>query len=119
MKRGKEEYCTITVDELAEILENFTIQKTMFNIVEDFNKNGENTYKVIMLTVEIDPLDDEEAIVVFSDFKKEIQKDLARVLNGFMLSSLKEVGYQWDDMFRALLVLEDGTILIERIGVVE
>lgn len=66
---------------------------TKYEVIERFPIHGERRYALYNLLCDIECLGDDE-VVIFYDVEDVLFQDMTRVLNAFLISSVKNVSYE-------------------------
>jgi len=78
-----------------------------YEIIESFQKNGERTYQLHNLAAEV-----EDDMLFFKDIEEILPTDISYVLNGFLVSSVKDL-IIGENIIK--IYFKDGHIIIKAI----
>ena len=102
----------ILISQLEEYLDLYELVK--YQITENFPKLGLRTYGLHNLEAEVEFIDGKRS-VTFKDIEGVLEEDYTRTLNHFDLDLVQSVIHEHiDGVWRAFIMFNDGTIIIER-----
>lgn len=92
-----------------KLLENKIINgETLYNVIENFNKNGVRSYQVTNLK-----FDTEDETVFFYDSEDKILKNQYTIM-GFLIESIMNIQSNDTDQVNVTIQLSDGTIQLQQ-----